>query len=100
MDAEEWRIAAWRMKGLAASFGAVRLMALAEEGVAVAPRDPAYLRRIRQAVARLSFARTRALRALCQSRAEPVTASSMLAGLLFATDDPHARPDKLTATHI
>src|SRR3546814_1045294 len=59
MDAEEWRIAAWRMKGLAASFGAVRLMALAEEGVAVAPRDPAYLRRIRQAVARLDRKSTR-----------------------------------------
>ena len=52
-DAESWRAAAWRMKGLAASFGAVRLMALAEEGSTVAAQDQAYLRRIRQAVARL-----------------------------------------------
>ena len=52
-DAESWCAAAWRMKGLAASFGAIRLMALAEEGVAVTLRDPAYLRRMRQAVARL-----------------------------------------------
>ena len=52
-DAEAWRGAAWRMKGLAASFGAVRLMALAEEGVTALPRDPTYLRRMRQAVARL-----------------------------------------------
>ncbi|MCM8730166.1 Hpt domain-containing protein [Hephaestia sp. GCM10023244] len=52
-DPESWRIAAWRLKGLAASFGAVRLMALADEGVTTALRDPAYLRRVRQAVARL-----------------------------------------------
>jgi HPt (histidine-containing phosphotransfer) domain-containing protein len=52
-DPEGWRAAAWRMKGLAASFGAVRLMALAEEGATVAPQDRAYLRKMRQAVARL-----------------------------------------------
>src|SRR3546814_13851517 len=46
MDAEEWRIAAWRMKGLAASFGAGRLLALAEEGGAVAPRDRSAERRV------------------------------------------------------
>ncbi|HVI98759.1 MAG TPA: Hpt domain-containing protein [Sphingomonas sp.] len=53
MDVDDWRTAAWRIKGLAASFGAVRLMALAEEGATVAPHDLAYLRRVRQAVARL-----------------------------------------------
>ncbi len=52
-DAESWRAAAWRMKGLAASFGAVRLMALAEQGSTAPVRDAAYLRRMRQAVARL-----------------------------------------------
>jgi HPt (histidine-containing phosphotransfer) domain-containing protein len=52
-DPEGWRAAAWRMKGLAASFGAVRLMALAEEAATVAPQDRAYLRKMRQAVARL-----------------------------------------------
>lgn len=48
-----WREAALRLKGLAASFGAVRLMALAEAISRAAPYDPALLRRARQAVARL-----------------------------------------------
>ncbi len=51
-EAEEWRAAAWRLKGLAASFGAVRLMALATE-VAEGPRDPDGLKKLRRAVSRL-----------------------------------------------
>ncbi|WP_157219751.1 Hpt domain-containing protein [Flavisphingomonas formosensis] len=42
-----WRMAAWRLHGLAASFGAVELMALAEDAAAGAPGDPVVLRRIR-----------------------------------------------------
>lgn len=50
---EDWAVAAWRLKGLAASFGAVRLMALAmAAGDAGAP-DPALLGKIRRLVARL-----------------------------------------------
>lgn len=51
-DDEEWRIAASRLKGLAASFGAVRLMALATEAVAM-PQDAAMLARLRRSIARL-----------------------------------------------
>lgn len=42
----DWIDAAQRMKGLAASFGALRLMAAAEEAIALPPGDPALLRRI------------------------------------------------------
>ena len=51
--AAEWQAAAWRLKGLAASFGATRLMTLAADGVAVAPGDAVYLRKLRRAVGRL-----------------------------------------------
>lgn len=50
---DAWIAAAWRMKGLAASFGAIRLMALATEAAAVTPGDIAMLRRLRRAVERL-----------------------------------------------
>lgn len=50
---EAWKTASLRMKGLAASFGAVRLMALADEAAAAARHDPQLLARIRRAVARL-----------------------------------------------
>lgn len=50
---DAWTAAAWRLKGLAASFGAVRLMALATEAAAAVPQDPALLRRLRRAVERL-----------------------------------------------
>lgn len=43
---EDWIEAAHRMKGLAASFGALRLMAAAEEAVSAPPGDPALLRRM------------------------------------------------------
>ena len=51
--ADDWRAAAWRMKGLAASFGAVRLMALATEAALAQPADVNILRRLRRAVERL-----------------------------------------------
>lgn len=50
---ERWRAAGARLKGLAASFGAVRLMALADEAMAAVARDPAILRRLNRAVSRL-----------------------------------------------
>lgn len=46
-----WQAAARRLKGLAASFGAVRLMALAEELAGAAP-DPRLLARVERAIAR------------------------------------------------
>jgi hypothetical protein len=42
-----WRMSAWRLHGLAASFGAVELMTLAEDAADGAPGDPVVLRRIR-----------------------------------------------------
>lgn len=50
---ESWAAAAWRLKGLAASFGAVRLMALATEAAALDAPDPVLLGKIRRVVARL-----------------------------------------------
>ncbi|UUL83314.1 Hpt domain-containing protein [Sphingomonas sp. S1-29] len=50
---EAWTAAAWRLKGLAASFGAVRLMALASEAAAVPVGDIAMLRKLKRAVERL-----------------------------------------------
>jgi HPt (histidine-containing phosphotransfer) domain-containing protein len=52
-DDEAWRAAAWRLKGLAASFGAVRLMALATDAATGRPHDAAMLRKLRRAVERL-----------------------------------------------
>lgn len=46
-----WRVAACRLQGLAASFGAVELMELAGEAVVAAPGDPVALRRITHAIA-------------------------------------------------
>lgn len=48
-----WELAAWRLKGLAASFGLQGLMALAEEAAEAAPGDPRILRRLRGALAAL-----------------------------------------------
>ena len=47
-----WREAAARLKGLAASFGAIRLMALAGEAAASTP-DAQTIARLRRAIARL-----------------------------------------------
>ena len=49
---EAWRIAAWRLKGLAASFGAVRLMSLATEA-AERPGDAAIIAKLRRSIERL-----------------------------------------------
>lgn len=46
-----WEIAACRLKGLAASFGAMQLMLAADEAVNAAPGDPVALRRVLRAIA-------------------------------------------------
>lgn len=46
-----WQMAAWRLKGLAASFGAVRLMDAAEHAAQAAPGDPVSVRRVNAAIA-------------------------------------------------
>ena len=46
-----WEYAAWRLKGLAASFGATRMLQLAEEAAHSAPGEPVILRKLEQAVA-------------------------------------------------
>jgi HPt (histidine-containing phosphotransfer) domain-containing protein len=52
-DGEEaWRAAAARLKGLAASFGAVRLMALAGQAADM-PHDAATIAKLRRSIARL-----------------------------------------------
>lgn len=48
-----WTAAALRLKGLAASFGAVRLMALAAEAAGGQAHDSAILRRLHRALDRL-----------------------------------------------
>ena len=50
---DSWQAAALRLKGLAASFGAVRLMALASEAAESTVLDAALLRRVARAAARL-----------------------------------------------
>lgn len=49
---EDWALGAARLKGLAASFGAVRLMSLASEA-ADTPHNPEAVRKLRRAVERL-----------------------------------------------
>jgi HPt (histidine-containing phosphotransfer) domain-containing protein len=50
---EAWAAAALRLKGLAASFGAVRLMALADEAAAKPEQDREALRKLQRAIERL-----------------------------------------------
>lgn len=45
-----WQVAAMRIKGLAASFNAEALMALADEALEAAPGDPGVVRRIQAAI--------------------------------------------------
>ena len=52
-DADTWRDAAWRIRGLAASFGAVRLMELAARIAEARPGDRDVIKRTQRAVARL-----------------------------------------------
>jgi hypothetical protein len=49
-----WRQAAFRLKGLAASFGAIGLMRLADAAGEGAPGDPVILRDIRQAIGEIA----------------------------------------------
>jgi len=51
-NGDEWRAAAARLKGLAAGFGAVRLMALAAQAADL-PADPAMLAKLRRSIDRL-----------------------------------------------
>jgi HPt (histidine-containing phosphotransfer) domain-containing protein len=52
-DDTAWQGTAWRLHGLAATFGAVRLMAIASEAADAVPHDPPLMRRLRRAVDRL-----------------------------------------------
>lgn len=45
-----WHVAALRLKGLAATFGVIPLIQLAEAAMAGVPGDPAILRQIGQAI--------------------------------------------------
>jgi hypothetical protein len=45
-----WRVSASRLKSVAASFGAVGLIELADEALAGAPGDPVVLRKLRLAL--------------------------------------------------
>jgi HPt (histidine-containing phosphotransfer) domain-containing protein len=49
-----WDMAAWRLKSLAASFGAMQLMAAANEAVEAAPGDPVAIRRVKRAISQLT----------------------------------------------
>lgn len=51
-DVGDWRLAAFRLKGLAASFGAVKLMSIADDASTV-PHDSKSLDRIRRAIDRI-----------------------------------------------
>lgn len=51
-----WQVAAMRLKGLAASFHADGLLALAEEALETVPGDPAILRRLQRMMADFSVA--------------------------------------------
>lgn len=51
-----WALAAWRLKGLAASFGMTSLMVLADEAAEAAPGDPRILRRMQATLAALGQA--------------------------------------------
>lgn len=45
-----WEYAAWRLKGLAASFGAINVLQLADEAAHSAPGDPVILRKLERAI--------------------------------------------------
>lgn len=48
-----WQYTSWRLKGLAASFGATRLIELADEASNGAPGDPAVVRKMENAIAEI-----------------------------------------------
>ena len=53
IDGESWRSAAWRLKGLAASFGAIDLLAAATDAAECGVGNAAALDRLRTLVAAL-----------------------------------------------
>jgi hypothetical protein len=52
-NVDEWRGAALRLHGLAASFGAVRLMTLARSAIDGRPGDMSVIAKLRRAITRL-----------------------------------------------
>ncbi len=48
-----WQYTSWRLKGLAASFGATRLMELADEASDGAPGDPVVIRKLESAISEI-----------------------------------------------
>lgn len=50
-----WQYSSWRLKGLAASFGAVRLMDLADEAGNGAPGDPVVIRKLHNAITEIEM---------------------------------------------
>ena len=50
-----WQYSSWRLKGLAASFGATRLMKLAEDAGNGAPGDPVVIRDMESAIAEIEL---------------------------------------------
>jgi len=48
-----WYAAAWRLKGVAACFGATVLLKAADEVIDAAPGDPATLRKVNRAISSL-----------------------------------------------
>lgn len=45
-----WQYSSWRLRGLAASFGATQLMALADEASDGAPGDPVIVKKLNRAI--------------------------------------------------
>lgn len=50
-----WEMAASRLRGLAASFGAMQLMTAAEDALQAAPGDPVAVRRVSRAISRIAL---------------------------------------------
>ena len=50
-----WQYSSWRLKGLAASFGATRLLELADEAGNGAPGDPVVIRELEGAIAEIEL---------------------------------------------
>lgn len=50
-----WQYSSWRLKGLAASFGATRLLELADEAGNGAPGDPVVIRQLEGAIAEIEL---------------------------------------------
>lgn len=48
-----WYAAAWRLKGVAASYGATMLLKAADDAIDAAPGDPVALRKINRAISGL-----------------------------------------------